>query len=120
MAFLQNHFRCPPMLGLEEPNGPKGRKGFPSLQSGEGLARQCLPWLSTIPSLRLPPYRGTSLTKTRPPLGPYCRPMPRVLWGSWGGGRLLMSEVPLYIMKSRTPPLDHYGALRVIYLTRAR
>ena len=24
MAFLQNQFRCPPMLGLEEPKGPKG------------------------------------------------------------------------------------------------
>ena len=24
MTFLQNQFRCPPMLGLEEPNGPKG------------------------------------------------------------------------------------------------
>jgi hypothetical protein len=32
MAFLQNQFRCPPLLGLEEPkgpNGPKGPKGRP-------------------------------------------------------------------------------------------
>ena len=27
-------------------------------------------------------YRGTSLARRRAPLGPYCRPMPRVLWGS--------------------------------------
>ena len=29
-------------------------------------------------------------------LGPYRSPMPRVLGGSWGGARFLMSEVPLY------------------------
>ena len=29
----------------------------------------------------VPPYRGTSSTKKRTPLGPYRRPMPRVLWG---------------------------------------
>ena len=40
-------------------------------------------------------YRGTSLIRKRNPLGPYRRPMPRVLEGSWGGGRFLMSEVPL-------------------------
>ena len=27
-------------------------------------------------------YRGTSLTRKRTPLGPYRRPMPRVLWWS--------------------------------------
>ena len=41
-------------------------------------------------------YRSTSLTRNRNPLGPYRRPMPRVLWGSGGGGRFLMGEVPLY------------------------
>jgi len=40
-------------------------------------------------------YRGTSLTRTCTPLGPYRGPMPRVLRGSWGGGRFLMGEVPL-------------------------
>ena len=39
-------------------------------------------------------YRGTSLTRTRTPLGPYHTPMPRVLRGSWGGGRFLMGEAP--------------------------
>ena len=41
-------------------------------------------------------HRGTSPTKTRPLLGPYCRPMHRITGGSWGGGRLLVGEVPLY------------------------
>ena len=39
--------------------------------------------------------RGTSLARKRNPLGPYRRPMPRVLGGSLGGGRFLMGEVPL-------------------------
>jgi len=47
-------------------------------------------------------YRGTSLTRKINPRGPYRRPMPRVLGGSWGVGRflmggtrrLLMDEVP--------------------------
>jgi hypothetical protein len=26
----------------------------------------------------------------------YSRPMPRALWWSWGGGRFLVSEVPLH------------------------
>jgi hypothetical protein len=34
-------------------------------------------------------------TRKRTPQGPYCRPMPRVLRGSQGGGRFLMGEVPL-------------------------
>ena len=42
-----------------------------------------------------PPYRGTSLIRNRRPLGPYRRTMPRALWGSQGGGRFLLSEVPL-------------------------
>jgi len=36
-------------------------------------------------------YRGTSLIRNRAPLGPYSRTMPRAI----GGGRFLMSEVPL-------------------------
>ena len=41
-------------------------------------------------------YRGTSLIRKRPPLGPFRRPLPRVLGGSKGGGRFLMGEMPLY------------------------
>ena len=41
-------------------------------------------------------YRGTSLARKRTPLGPYSRTMPRLLWWCCGGGRFLMSEVPLF------------------------
>ena len=40
-------------------------------------------------------YRGTSLIRNSLPLGPYRRPVPRVLGGAWGGGRFLVSEAPL-------------------------
>ena len=45
---------------------------------------------------RCRPYRGTSLIRNTPLLGPYSRTIPRVLWRSQGGGLFLMSEVPLY------------------------
>jgi len=37
-------------------------------------------------------YKGTLLIRSRSPLGPYSRAIPRAL----GGGRFVMSEVPLY------------------------
>jgi len=37
-------------------------------------------------------YRGTSPVRQRNPLGPYRRPMPRVLGGSWGGGGVIMGR----------------------------
>ena len=40
-------------------------------------------------------YRVTSLIRNRPTLAPYSRFVARALWWSWGGGRFLMSEVPL-------------------------
>ena len=43
----------------------------------------------------LRPYKGTSPIKKLTPLGPYRRPMPRVLGGFQGGGRFVMSEAPL-------------------------
>ena len=42
-------------------------------------------------------YRGTSLLRNCFPLGPYSRPIPKVLWWSWGGGAFLMREVTLYV-----------------------
>ena len=60
-------------------------------------------------------YRGTSLTRKRTPLGPYSRPMPRVLGGSWGGGRFLMGEVPLY----RDSGCDFCLILLLLYYSRA-
>ena len=41
-------------------------------------------------------YRGTSLNRNCFPLGPYRRPMPRVLGRFFVGALFLMSEVPLY------------------------
>ena len=41
-------------------------------------------------------YRGTSLVRKRTPLGPYRRPLPRFIGGSYGGGRFLMGELRLY------------------------
>ena len=40
-------------------------------------------------------YRGASLTRKRAPLGPYRRPMPRILRGSQGDGCFILGEVPL-------------------------
>jgi hypothetical protein len=51
---------------------------------------------SKIPPPRFhtpPSYRDTSLPRTRTPLEPYRRPVPRVLWEVGGGA--LMDEVPL-------------------------
>ena len=36
-----------------------------------------------------PLYRGTSLKRSRHPVGPYSRTVPRLLWRSWGGGGFL-------------------------------
>jgi len=45
-----------------------------------------------------PAVQGYLVHKKFPPLGPYSRAMPRALGGSWGGGQVLMSEVPLYAL----------------------
>ena len=57
--------------------------------------------LSLESPLRVCPYRGTSLTTKRTPLGPYRGPMPRFLGGSQEGGRFLMGEVPFDGMARR-------------------
>jgi len=46
------------------------------------------------------------------PLGPFRRPMPRVLGGAYGGGRVFMGEVPLYTYwtstgEGRSQPNSH-------------
>ena len=46
---------------------------------------------------RISHYRGTPLTRKCSPLGPFGRPMPRVLGGSLGGGHFHMGETPLYL-----------------------
>jgi hypothetical protein len=40
-------------------------------------------------------YRGTSLTRNNPSIGPYSWLMPRALWWFRGGRMFLMREVPL-------------------------
>jgi hypothetical protein len=39
-------------------------------------------------------YRVTSLIRKRLPMGPYSRPMPRALKGSWGVGGFLQTRHP--------------------------
>ena len=46
-------------------------------------------------------YRGALLIRKRTPLGPYRRPVHRVLLWSQEGGRFLMIEVPLYKVLDR-------------------
>jgi len=48
-------------------------------------------------------YRGTSLIRNNAPSEPNSRAMPRASWSSQGGGRFLMSEVPLYPAEKNTP-----------------
>jgi len=58
--------------------------------ANEGKGRRCgdsLVWWVA--------YRGTSLMRNRHPPRPCSRTMHRALWESKGGGRFLMSEVPL-------------------------
>ena len=52
------------------------------------------------------PYRGTSLIRNRPTLGPYSRPMPGALWLSQGCWRFLMSEATLYRAGGRVPSVS--------------
>ena len=44
-------------------------------------------------------YRGTTLIRERLTLGPYRRPMLRVVGGSQGVGRFLVGEEPLYSLQ---------------------
>ena len=46
-----------------------------------------MPWCQSIQSFDdVTWYRGTSLIRNRPRLGPYSRTMPKALWWSKGGG----------------------------------
>ena len=79
-------------------------------------------WIGRGPSpSKARPYRGTSLRRNKPPVGPYSRPTPRVLWWSWGGALFLMSESPLYTpaTRSRTVKntLDPYGFFQNLVVT---
>ena len=64
-------------------------QGYPAHLVPCGLQTDC----SNNPEVENP-YRGTSLIRKRTSLGPYRRPMSRVLGGSQGGGHFLMCGVP--------------------------
>ena len=73
-------------------------------------------WTLVPPPLSMPrckkTSRGASLERKRTPLGPYLRPMPKVVGGSLWGGRFLMGEVPKYMGTSlmrQGIPLGSYG-----------
>ena len=57
--------------------------------SGSGLGRARFAGMDSVRTTHGAPRLGN-----RTPLGPYRRPMPRVLGGSQGGGHFLMGEVP--------------------------
>ena len=73
----------------------------------------------TPATLRRSAHRGTSPIRKRHPLGPYTKTMPRDIWWPQGGGRFLMSEVPLYSYERGTPvwlvPPTHPAALQSIH-----
>ena len=62
----------------------------------KGLGKPFLDCRSCTPYANPAPYRGTSLIRSNPLLGPYRRTIPRALWWSLGWGLFLVSEVPLY------------------------
>ena len=47
--------------------------------------------------------RDTSHMRKHAPKGPYRRSMPRILGGSWEGGRCFIGEVPLYLLVRGVP-----------------
>jgi len=85
--------------------GPQGRVALPeppscsrnplTLKKHRSRCALATKFVSLMPE-PTPPYRCTSVQRKRSPLGPYRRPMPRVLArGVLGGSALRMGEVPL-------------------------
>ena len=89
MAFLQNKFRCPPILGARKPKGPKEVLAF----SPARWHPKKMPVLSVqkinkdndlVKRLKVPrEYRGTSLITSDFTVGPYGR----LCLGPYGGPR---------------------------------
>jgi len=80
-----------------------------------------------LPRVGCTPYRGTSLIRKRPTLGPYTRPMPMALWRSEGGGRFLVigpsrtrpsrEGIQGYLARKKArPPYDHCRTLGIVLL----
>ena len=84
-TWLTEHHNSFPLSPRPSPLGP-GPKG------GEIYGHI----LGNPHTLNRKPYRGTSLMRTPPLLGPYSRTIPRVVWWSYREGEFLMGEVPLY------------------------
>ena len=59
-------------------------------------------------------YRGTGLIRNRPTLGPYQRPMPRVLGGTQGAGRFSWVKYPC----TACAPSFETGQLRAVHVSR--
>ena len=80
---------------------------FPGSLISTFLARTPKPYRVTSLVRRRTPLQGVFAHKKLPPLGPYSRPVPRVLGGSKGVERFVMSEVPLHrvtsLVRRRTP-----------------
>jgi len=53
-----------------------------------------------------PLYRGTSLIRKTPLLGPYRRTIPRVLWWSWGGSQIFQRSFLPPTLATNRPPGD--------------
>ena len=72
------HKKCPPPRTTKEPlaNYCRVLEGTRILMSEVPLYKR------QLKPERLSGHRGTSLTSKRPPLGPYSRTIPRVLWWS--------------------------------------
>ena len=64
---------------------PRSKSGRFAVQNNRRTVVEELPY-RTNPEV----YRGTSLIRKRLPLGPYSRPMPRVLRGFTGGGGVFL------------------------------
>ena len=75
------------MAGVEFPKEVLGRALRCSWVGPRALGRMSL--LATGGLRKRTMYRGTSPIRQRTPLGPYRRPMPRVLGGGYAYGRVL-------------------------------
>ena len=71
-------------------NHPASCRGVSLVSSREHASLQ-----DHLRAIERPTVQGYLTHMKRTPLGPYSRPMPRVVGGSQGGGRFFMGEVPL-------------------------
>ena len=83
--------------GLARPASGRARPtSAPVLRGGEAQIRRNLEHTIFDSRLRTGPLQGYLAHSKYPLLGPYSRTMPIALRWSWGGGRFLMSKIPLW------------------------